>query len=67
MLHVAIFVLIAEEEVDPEDSLVKEMIAQGKHKNLSFLLLLQHQRLPRWKCLGRSMRTVLSIRSVSIA
>lgn len=27
---------LAEEEVDPEDRLVKEMIAQGKHKNLSF-------------------------------
>ena len=26
----------AEEEIDPEDTLVKEMIAQGRHKNLSF-------------------------------
>ena len=26
----------AEEEVDPEDKLVKEMIAHGRHKNLSF-------------------------------
>jgi len=26
----------AEEEIDPEDKLVKEMIAHGKHKNLSF-------------------------------
>lgn len=29
---------LAEEEVDPEDRLLKEMIAQGKHKNLSFCL-----------------------------
>lgn len=27
---------IAEEEVDPQDKLVKELIAHGKHKNLSF-------------------------------
>ena len=26
----------AEEEIDPEDKLVKELIAHGKHKNLSF-------------------------------
>lgn len=58
---------LAEEEVDPEDRLVKEMIAQGKHKNLSFLSLQQRQKLLHWKCLGKSRWMALSIRSMCIA
>ncbi len=31
---------IAEDKVDPQDKLVKELIAHGKHKNLSFFAFL---------------------------
>ena len=50
-----------EEELDPDDKLMKEMLVHGKHKNLSFfLLLLLRRKIKLWSFSERNTRMVLS-------
>ena len=55
----------AEDEIDPEDALVKELTSHGRHKNLSFFAFTATPKAaPRWNCSAPSTRTVATTSSI---
>ena len=51
----------AEEEIDPEDTLVKEMIAQGRHKNLSFFAFTATPKPATLELFGTTTRSTFTV------
>ena len=55
----------AEEELDPDDKLINEIISRADTRTCPFSHLLPRLRIRRWSCSAQSMRTAASIRSTS--